>query len=220
MNPRASAQPPKTIGKGEGADRVRLRRAPSRGGSSVTTARHRRRLAGARTERWRAALGLAGLGGFGLARFAGISGETSTSQADAIYVRRSAPPSRQAIGTKSDVGAGRCRCCPHCGFCSARGRSSDPAPIWPTTSSAPRSRGAVAAAERAARARGGEGGGGARRPRRQALIAQPAPLRGLDLAHRYGIPVTTVIAMMGHSNPSFTLACYGRDPRDEQTTDR
>jgi hypothetical protein len=24
-------------------------------------------------------------------------------------------------------------------------------------------------------------------------------------------------AMMGHSNPAFTLKCYGRDPRDEQT---
>jgi hypothetical protein len=22
--------------------------------------------------------------------------------------------------------------------------------------------------------------------------------------------------MMGHANPAFTLACYGRDPRDEQ----
>jgi integrase len=33
----------------------------------------------------------------------------------------------------------------------------------------------------------------------------------------YGVPVTTVSAMMGHANPSFTLACYGRDPRDEQT---
>ena len=32
----------------------------------------------------------------------------------------------------------------------------------------------------------------------------------------YGLAVTTVSAMMGHSNPSFTLACYGRDPRDEQ----
>ena len=32
----------------------------------------------------------------------------------------------------------------------------------------------------------------------------------------YGLPVTTVSAMMGHSNPAFTLACYGRDPRDEQ----
>ena len=36
----------------------------------------------------------------------------------------------------------------------------------------------------------------------------------------YGIPVTTVSAMMGHANPSFTLACYGRDPRDEQTIHR
>jgi integrase len=32
----------------------------------------------------------------------------------------------------------------------------------------------------------------------------------------YGLPVTTVSAMMGHANPAFTLACYGRDPRDEQ----
>ena len=32
----------------------------------------------------------------------------------------------------------------------------------------------------------------------------------------YGVPVTTVSAM-SHANPSFTLACYGRDPRDEQT---
>ena len=23
--------------------------------------------------------------------------------------------------------------------------------------------------------------------------------------------------MMGHANPSFTLACYGRDPRDMET---
>ena len=33
----------------------------------------------------------------------------------------------------------------------------------------------------------------------------------------YGLPVTTVSAMMGHANPSFTLACYGRDPRDTET---
>jgi hypothetical protein len=33
---------------------------------------------------------------------------------------------------------------------------------------------------------------------------------------KHGQPVTTVSAMMGHSNPAFTLACYGRDPRDEQ----
>ena len=33
----------------------------------------------------------------------------------------------------------------------------------------------------------------------------------------YGLPVTTVSEMMGHSNPAFTLACYGRDPRDTKT---
>ena len=32
----------------------------------------------------------------------------------------------------------------------------------------------------------------------------------------YGLQVTAVSAMMGHTNPSFTLAYYGRDPRDEQ----
>jgi site-specific recombinase XerD len=30
----------------------------------------------------------------------------------------------------------------------------------------------------------------------------------------YGLAVTTVSELMGHANPSFTLACYGRDPRD------
>ena len=33
----------------------------------------------------------------------------------------------------------------------------------------------------------------------------------------YGLPVTTVSAAMGHANPAFTLACYGRDPRDTET---
>ena len=32
-----------------------------------------------------------------------------------------------------------------------------------------------------------------------------------------GLAVTTVSAMMGHADPSFTLACYGRDPRDTET---
>ncbi len=34
----------------------------------------------------------------------------------------------------------------------------------------------------------------------------------------HGQPITTVSAMMGYSNPAFTLACYGRDPRDEQAS--
>ena len=34
---------------------------------------------------------------------------------------------------------------------------------------------------------------------------------------KFGLPVTTVSAMMGHANPAFTLACYGRDPRDTET---
>ena len=33
----------------------------------------------------------------------------------------------------------------------------------------------------------------------------------------FGLPVTTVSVLMGHTNPSFTLACYGRDPRDTET---
>ena len=32
----------------------------------------------------------------------------------------------------------------------------------------------------------------------------------------HGNPITTVSEKMGHSNPAFTLKCYGRDPRDEQ----
>ncbi len=30
-----------------------------------------------------------------------------------------------------------------------------------------------------------------------------------------GLPLTTVSKMLGHKNPSFTLDCYIRDPRDE-----
>ena len=41
--------------------------------------------------------------------------------------------------------------------------------------------------------------------------------RGSVWLTEYGLPVTTVSAMMGHANPSFTLACYGRDPRDTET---
>ena len=50
-------------------------------------------------------------------------------------------------------------------------------------------------------------------------MAQPPTLGRIGLAHRVRArcPVTTVSAMMGHANPSFTLACYGRDPRDTET---
>ena len=33
--------------------------------------------------------------------------------------------------------------------------------------------------------------------------------------HRHALP--TVSRMMGHANSAFTLACYGRDPRDTAT---
>jgi integrase len=33
----------------------------------------------------------------------------------------------------------------------------------------------------------------------------------------HGNAVTAVSAMLGHANPAFTLACYGRDPRDNET---
>jgi integrase len=29
-----------------------------------------------------------------------------------------------------------------------------------------------------------------------------------------GLPITTVSEMLGHSNPSFTLKCYGHESRD------
>ena len=48
-------------------------------------------------------------------------------------------------------------------------------------------------------------------------MAQPPTLGRIGLDHRIRPSVTTVSAMMGHANPSFTLACYGRDPRDTET---
>ena len=79
------------------------------------------------------------------------------------------------------------------------------------------SRRPCAAAERTADAREGEASGGA--------DTLEGRLSWHSLRHRpgsvwlteYGLPITTVSAMMGHANPSFTLACYGRDPRDTET---
>jgi len=48
-------------------------------------------------------------------------------------------------------------------------------------------------------------------------LAQPAPLGRLDLAHRVRDSGHDCERDDGYANPSFTLACYGRDPRDEQT---
>ena len=49
-------------------------------------------------------------------------------------------------------------------------------------------------------------------------MAQPPALgAGSVWLTEYGLAVTTVSAMMGHANPAFTLACYGRDPRDTET---
>ena len=54
----------------------------------------------------------------------------------------------------------------------------------------------------AADAREGEAGRGARHARWPPLLAQPPTLGRVGLAHEYGLPVTTVSAMMGHANPS------------------
>ena len=61
-------------------------------------------IAAASTERWRAALGLAGLGGLRLGEVRGIKWEDIDFEANALYVRRSLLPSGDAKGTKSDAG--------------------------------------------------------------------------------------------------------------------
>lgn len=51
----------------------------------------------------------------------------------------------------------------------------------------------------------------------EVMVVWHPELRTVLRRQEYGLQLTTVSAMMGHTNPSFTLACYGRDPRDEKT---
>ena len=90
------------------------------------------------TERWRAALALAGLGGLRIGEVRGIKWEDIEFEANALYVRRSLLPSGEAKGTKSDAGRRTDALYFRTSVvCFSRGRSSHLGPVRTTTSSAP-----------------------------------------------------------------------------------
>ena len=173
-------------------------------------------IAAASTERWKAALALAGLGGLRIGEVRALRWEDIDFDANALYVRRSLLPSGEAKRTKSEAGRRTIALFPELRRLLLTWRIKSPRTDLDDY---------VVCTH--------DGGHVAERNLRRALdIAKTkAKLDGGEkrlswhsLRHsagsiwltEYGLPVTTVSAMMGHSNPAFTLACYGRDPRDEQ----
>ena len=174
-------------------------------------------IAAASTERWKAGLGLAGLGGLRLGEVRGLQWGDIDLAGNTISVRRSLLPDGTAKATKTEAGERTVPLFPELRRLlvawKVKSPFTDPEDyVLFTASRGPvQQRNAQRALEKAKVAAG--------------LDSLEGRLSWHSLRHsagsiwltEYGIPVTTVSAMMGHANPSFTLACYGRDPRDEQT---
>jgi integrase len=171
----------------------------------------------ASTERWKAAFALAALGGLRLGEARGLQWGDIDFQANTITVTRSLLPDGGAKPPKTDAGVRVVPLFPELRQLlltwKLRSPFTDPDDYVVVTGS----RGPV------------------QQRNAQRTLAKAKAAAGLDslegrlswhsLRHsagsvwltEYGLPVTTVSAMMGHANPSFTLACYGRDPRDTET---
>ena len=141
-------------------------------------------IAAASTERWKAGLGLAGLGGLRLGEVRGLQWGDIDLAGNTISVRRSLLPDGTAKATKTEAGERTVALFPELRRLLVAWKVKSPFTdredyVLCTAVARP-----GPAAKRTARAGEGEGRGRARLPRRQALLAQPAPLGGLDLAHR------------------------------------
>jgi integrase len=174
-------------------------------------------IAAASTERWKAGLGLAGLGALRLGEVRGLQWGDIDLAANTISVRRSLLPDGSAKPPKTEAGERTVALFPELRRLLVAWKVKSPCTdaedyVLCTASRGPvQQRNAQRALEKAKKAAG--------------LDSREGRLSWHSLRHsagsiwltEFGIPVTTVSAMMGHANPSFTLACYGRDPRDEQT---
>ena len=174
-------------------------------------------IAAASTERWKAGLALAGLGGLRLGEVRGLRWGDIDLAGNTISVRRSLLPDGTAKPPKTEAGERMVPLFPELRRLLVAWKVKSPFTdpddyVLVTADRGPvQQRNAQRALEKAKEAAG--------------LDALEGRLSWHSLRHsagsiwltEYGIPVTTVSAMMGHANPSFTLACYGRDPRDEQT---
>ena len=177
----------------------------------------RKLIAAGSTERWKAAFALAGMGGLRLGEVRGFQWGDVDFQANTIAVSRSLLPDGTPKAPKTDAGVRVVPLFPELRQLlltwKLRSPFTDPEDYVVVTGS----RGPV------------------QQRNAQRTLARAKQAAGLDqlegrlswhsLRHsagsvwltEYGLPITTVSAMMGHANPSFTLACYGRDPRDTET---
>ena len=161
-------------------------------------------------------LGWPGSAAYASARSADSPGETLTSRRTRSDVRRSLLPSGEAKRTKSDAGRRTIALFPELRRLLLRWKLKSPRTdrddyVVCTHNGdhvAERNlRRALEATKTKAKIDGGE--------KRLSWHSLRHSAGSIWLTE-YVLPLTTVSAMMGHSNPAFTLACYGRDPRDEQ----
>jgi integrase len=169
------------------------------------------------SERWRAALGLAGYAALRLGEIRGLKWSDVSFTENTISVRRSLLPSGEPKATKSEAGTRTVTLYPELRRVLRRWQIKSPytAPddyIVCAAGGVPvmerNLRRALAAAIAAAGIAPGE-----KRLSWHALRHSAGSIWLTEQREAH----TTVSAMMGHSNPAFTLKCYGRDPRDEQT---
>jgi integrase len=166
------------------------------------------------SERWRAALGLAGYGALRLGEVRGLQWCDVSFEENTIIVRRSLLPDGHPKATKSEAGRRTVALFPELRKVLRTWQIKSPYTdpdnyIVCTVGGVPvMKRNLRRALEKAKTAAGIEGG-----EKRLSWHALRHSAGSIWLTE-YGLAITT--AMMGHSNPAFTLACYGRDPRDEQ----
>ena len=169
------------------------------------------------TERWKAGVALAGLAGLRLGEVRGLKWGDIDLEANTIAVTRSLLPDGSSKPPKTDAGVRVVPLFPELRQLLLKWKLKSPFTDPDDYVLVTASRGPVQqrnTQRTLAKAKQGAG-----------LDSLEGRLSWHSLRHsagsvwltEYGLPVTTVSAMMGHANPSFTLACYGRDPRDTET---
>jgi integrase len=174
-------------------------------------------IAAAWSERWKAGLALAGLGGLRLGEVRGLKWGDIDLEGRTISVQRSLLPDGSPKPPKTEAGVRVVPLFPELRSLLLTWKVKCPFTnpddyVLVTAARGPvQQRNAQRALQKAKEAAG--------------LDALEGRLSWHSLRHsagsvwltEFGIPVTTVSAMMGHATPAFTLKCYGRDPRDERT---
>ena len=174
-------------------------------------------IAAAPTERWKAGLALAGLGGLRLGEARGLQWGDVDLAGNTINVSRSLLPDGSPKPPKSDAGVRVVPLFPELRRLLVAWQLKSPFSdrddfVLVTASRGPvQQRNAQRALQQAKKEAGLDGVEG-----RLSWHSLRHSAGSIWLTE-YGLPVTTVSALLGHANPSFTLACYGRDPRDVET---